>query len=101
MTYLINSEFSMYHIEYTNSFKKDIELMQKRNVNILELKSIIETLASGKNIPIKYKNHKLKGNLLNKWDLHIQPDWILLYTKDDTKNIIKLVRTGTHSDLFK
>ena len=36
----------------------------------------------------------------DKWDIHIQPDWILLYTKDEKRKIIKLVRTGTHSDLF-
>ena len=75
--------------------------MQKRKVPISELKTIIKILASGKIIPEKYKNHKLKGNLSNKWDLHIQSDWVLLYTKDEERKIIKLVRTGTHSDLFK
>ena len=91
----------MYKIEYTNSFKKDLELMLRRNAPILELKTVITILVSGENIPIKYKNHKLKGDLSNKWDLHIQPNWILFYTKDSRNKIIKLVRTGTHSDLFK
>jgi mRNA interferase YafQ len=90
----------MFSIEYTNSFKKDLKLMQKRKVPISEIKIVIDILASGKNIPEKYKNHKLKGNLSNKWDLHLQPDWVLLYTKDEENKIIKLVRTGTHSDLF-
>ena len=75
--------------------------MQKRKVQMSELKTVIKILASGEIIPKKYKNHQLKGNLSNKWDLHIQPDWVLLYTKDDENKIIKLVRTGTHSDLFK
>ena len=65
-----------------------------------DLKAVIEILASGINIPAKYKNHRLKGNMSDKWDIHIQPDWILLYTKDEKRKIIKLVRTGTHSDLF-
>jgi mRNA interferase YafQ len=91
----------MYKIEYTNSFKKDLELMRKRNAPIAELKTVIAILASGEDIPIKYRNHKLKGNLSNKWDLHIQPDWVLFYTKDTVNKIIKLVRTGTHGDIFK
>jgi len=90
----------MFKIEYTNSFEKDLKLMQKRNVSISELKTVIELLISGDDIPMKYKNHKLKGNLFNKWDIHIQSDWILLYTKDEKNKIIKLVRTGTHADLF-
>jgi mRNA interferase YafQ len=90
----------MYKIEYTHSFKKDLELMLKRNAPISELKTVIAILTSGEDLPIKYKNHKLKGNLSNKWDLHIQPDWVLFYTKDAISKTIKLVRTGTHSDLF-
>jgi len=91
----------MFEIEYTNSFKKDLKLLQRRNVSMLELKTVIKMLASGEKIPIKFKNHKLKGNFSNKWDLHIQSDWILLYTKDELNKIIKLVRTGTHADLFE
>ena len=91
----------MYNIEYTNSFKKDLELMRKRNAPISELKAVVTILASGEDIPTKYRNHKLKGCLSNKWDLHIQPNWVLFYTKDNQTKIIKLVRTGTHNDLFK
>jgi len=91
----------MYKIEYTNQFKKDLELMCKRNVQMSDFKIVIEMLESGEIIPIKYRNHKLKGDLINKWDLHIKPDWVLLYSKDDNKRIIKLVRTGFHADLFK
>ena len=91
----------MYKIEYTNKFKKDTELLHKRGFPVSEMKTVLRILASGENIPVKYKNHKLKGNLSNKWDLHIKPDWILLYTKDDINKIITLVRTGAHADIFK
>lgn len=75
--------------------------MQKRQVPISTLKTVINILATGKELPAKYRNHKLKGDSSNVFDLHIQSDWILLYTKDKTNKIIKLVRTGSHSDLFK
>ncbi|CEO17803.1 mRNA interferase YafQ [Rickettsia monacensis] len=35
----------------------------------------------------------------NIWDCHIEPDWLLLYYLDD--EVLRLERTGTHSDLFK
>ena len=36
-------------------------------------------------------------------ECHIQPDWLLVYDKEDNGelHILNLVRTGTHSDLFK
>nr|CDI29897.1 mRNA interferase YafQ [Rickettsia monacensis IrR/Munich] len=38
-------------------------------------------------------------NMENIWDCHIEPDWLLLYYLDD--EVLRLERTGTHSDLFK
>jgi mRNA interferase YafQ len=32
-------------------------------------------------------------------DLHIEPDWILIYTA--SAEHLRLERTGTHSDLFR
>jgi len=37
----------MYKIEYTNQFKKDMELMCKRNVQMSDFKIVIEMLESG------------------------------------------------------
>ncbi|MCL2326968.1 MAG: type II toxin-antitoxin system YafQ family toxin [Bacteroidetes bacterium] len=52
-------------------------------------------------MPGRYKNHPLTGDREKKWDLHITPDWVLLYKKDRKKAVIQLARMGTHSDLFK
>ncbi|MFN7257137.1 MAG: type II toxin-antitoxin system mRNA interferase toxin, RelE/StbE family, partial [Microcystis sp.] len=32
---------------------------------------------------------------------HIEPDWLLLYKIERDEESLTLVRTGTHSDLFK
>jgi len=40
-----------------------------------------------------------KGKWVGHRDLHIEPDWVLIYTLDD--ETVRLERTGTHSDLFK
>jgi mRNA interferase YafQ len=49
-------------------------------------------------LPIKNRNHKLKGNFKDYWECHIEPDWLLIYKLTSTEVI--LARTGTHADLF-
>lgn len=33
-------------------------------------------------------------------ECHINPDWLLIYRKDNDELILHLTRTRTHSDLF-
>lgn len=49
-------------------------------------------------LPVKNKDHDLKGNLANKRECHIAPDWLLIYRIKDDELILD--RTGTHADLF-
>jgi addiction module RelE/StbE family toxin len=35
---------------------------------------------------------------MDKWDYHIEPDWLLVY--DVTEESVILYRTGTYADLF-
>lgn len=49
-------------------------------------------------LPTKYCLHKIV-NMNNIWNCHIEPDWILLYYLND--EVLRLERTGTHSDIFK
>ena len=79
-------------------FDKDVKLMQKRGAKIAKLWDVVEKLINGKPLEAKHRNHKLSGDWLNHWDLHIEPDWLLIYQANEIEII--LVRTGTHSDLF-
>ena len=89
-----------YELVYTNSFKKDLKLAQKRNYDMNKMKDVLILLKSGKKHPAKYKDHELKGDWKGFRELHISPDWLLIYTKNKTELILTLTRTGTHSDLF-
>ncbi len=51
-----------------------------------------------KDLSYQLRDHPLKGNWRGYRELHMEPDWLLIYKKTD-KEIIA-VRTGTHSDLF-
>jgi mRNA interferase YafQ len=90
----------MYNIITTSQFEKDVLLAKKRKKDMAEFAHILTLLENEEKIPKKYQNHKLKNVKPTTWDLHIQPDWILLYFRDDKNKIIKLVRTGSHADLF-
>ena len=83
---------------YEKRFKKDIDLARKRGKEMQKLTDVIVMLIEEKPLPAKYKNHKLKGNYVNHWECHVQPDWLLVYRI--IKKDIYFARTGTHSDLF-
>ena len=91
----------MYEILTTSRFEKDLIRVKKRNKEMSALATVLQLLENGEKLPEKYKNHKLENVRPETWDCHIQPDWLLLYEIDKNRNLLKLKRTGTHTDLFK
>lgn len=88
-----------YNIEYSGRFKKDFKLLKKRGVNINLLYEAISILKEKGSLPKIYRSHMLVSNYKGYWECHIEPNWLMIWkTSGDT---IYLVRTGTHSDLFK
>lgn len=82
----------------TKQFEKDVMLTKKRGKDMAKFKCVLDLLASQKSLPIKYKNHKLIGNFKDRWECHIEPDWLLIYYTDNEH--LRLERMGSHSDLF-
>ncbi len=93
----------MYILERTNRFKKDFKLCIKKGLDIKKLYTILNILQKGEPISQKFKDHQLveSKEFKNCRELHIEPDWLLIYKYNNEKIILILVRTGTHSDLFK
>jgi addiction module RelE/StbE family toxin len=48
-----------------------------------------------------YDDHELSGDWKGHRELHILPDWLLIYYIQDDTLVLNLSRTGTHSNLFK
>ena len=65
------------------------------------LADVIDTLAEGKPLPEKNRDHQLTGNYNHFRECHIAPDWLLIYRTDGDKLILVLAATGSHSDLFR
>ena len=72
--------------------------MKKRSKNLDKLYLIVEKLAQDIDLEAHHKPHKLAGNYVNKWECHIEPDWLLVY--EVTNELVILYRTGSHADLF-
>ncbi|MFZ4414094.1 MAG: type II toxin-antitoxin system YafQ family toxin [Bacteroidales bacterium] len=90
----------MYEIRKTSQFKKDFKLILKRGNNISKIETLFNLLILGEKLPEKYKEHPLKSNFKDHFDCHIEPDWLLIFKRDENEKMITLVRTGTHSDIF-
>jgi len=54
-----------------------------------------------KGIPVFMKPHKLKGNYQDNWECHIKPDLLIIWIQIESPKTIRLVRLGSHSELFK
>ena len=89
-----------YDLEYGGKFLKDLKLAKRRGLDLGELKAVTDMLQEGKRLPAKHRDHPLTGNYKGYRECHINPDWLLIYSKKETLRIITLYRTGTHSDLF-
>ena len=92
---------SKYQIVQTGKFKRDLKSAIKRGYNVQLLQVVVDTLASGENLPPKYRDHALAGNFIGCRECHITPDWLLIYEIDGNELILYLTRPGSHSDLFK
>ena len=87
------------NIQYTSQFKKDYKKVQKQNKDSEKLKLVIEKLLNETTLEQQYKDHNLSGKWKIYLECHIAPDWLLIYKK--TADSLILVRTGSHSELFK
>lgn len=89
----------MYQIFRTSAFKKDYKKLSPQDKE--EVKRIIIRLANNEVLDPKYKDHKLIGNYKDCKECHIKPDLLLIYRIDANILELALVRTGSHSELFR
>jgi len=92
----------MLKIEYLGQFKKDYKLAIKRGYNPALLAEVLSLLANDQPLPPKFRDHSLinSRNYKNMSKCHILPDWLLVYQIDKEILVLRLIRTGTDSDLF-
>ena len=92
----------MRELEYTTQFERDYKREKKSNSGkglTLVLEEVLNLLAVDKRMPVKLKDHPLRGEYFGTRECHIKPDLLLIYEKRG-KSVLVLIRLGSHSELF-
>lgn len=63
------------------------------------LMPVLEALAHDEPLAPRLRDHDLIGEWSSHRECHIKPDLLLIYQKPDTQTL-RLVRLGSHSELF-
>ena len=90
----------MWELRITRQFKKVLKKYQNRADKIASLSIILSMLQETGTVSSKHKPHMLAGEYKGFMECHVENDLLLIWL-DDTEHIIKLVRLGTHSELFR
>lgn len=88
--------------QFTGQFKKDYKQALKRGYDPDKLWKVITLLVNGQPLPARNRDHALTDSRAykNMRECHIEPDWLLIYRIESDVLLLKLIRTGSHSDLF-
>lgn len=86
-------------VSYSGQFKRDVKLAKKRGKDMQKLTAVMQLLIDDLPLPPELKDHALQGNWKPRRDLHIEPDWLLIYLVDEEH--VHFDRTGSHTDLFR
>ena len=78
--------------------RRDVKRAEKRGKDLRKLRELLRLLLAGDELATSYKDHPLKGEWKGCRDVHIEPDWLLIYRV--VSDELQLVRTGSHADLF-
>ena len=92
----------MLKLEFTGQFKRDYKLALKRGCDPKKLEEVVEILCREEPLPLSYRDHALTNsrNYKDMRECHIEPDWLPVYKVVQDVLVLKLIRTGSHSDLF-
>ena len=83
----------------STQFKRDVRRAEKRGKDLSKLRVLLTSLIRQKLLSSRYLDHPLRGIWKGYREAHLEPDWLLIYRAEGDE--LHLVRTGSHSDLFK
>ena len=90
----------MLEIRRSSQFKKDLKKIIKQGKDLKLLEDIVNELCKLKPLPPKNCDHALVGDWNSYRECHITPDWLLIYKVENELCLLRLGRTGSHSELF-
>lgn len=91
----------MFRVEHTSQFKKDYKRAVKRGLGEGELSGVVSLLAARALLPRSMSDHSIGEGFKGCRECHIRPDMLLMYKYDAAREVLTLIRLGSHSDLFE
>jgi mRNA interferase YafQ len=94
----------MRKIEWTRQFKRDYKKLRsssryRGDIETL-LPAVLDKLVVDQELDPKLKDHALTGEMAGFRECHLRPDLLLVYAKAEDPPSLKLMRLGSHSELF-
>jgi mRNA interferase YafQ len=89
-------------IDRSSVFKRDYKREAKgqhRATLDTDLMSVLAALANDQPLESRQRDHALGGNWKGHRECHLKPDLLLIYKLPDDETL-RLVRMGSHSELF-
>ena len=89
----------MKKLKQSTQYKKDLKRYLNQPSKLLALQTVTDSLKENGVVPVEYAPHKLHGEYKGCIECHIEGDFLLIWI-DETTDIIRLVRLGSHHELF-
>lgn len=89
----------MKQIIFSSQYKKDFKKFRNDKPKVAKILEVVRFLERGDDLPVNYRAHKLTGNYKGCLECHIESDLLLIWV-DEEKQVIQLLRLGSHSELF-
>lgn len=87
-------------LKQTSQFKRDLKKIRNNPKKIANLEIVLRLLRETGTLPKEYSPHLLTGNYKGYMECHVENDFLLIWI-DKNEDLIKLIRLGSHSELFK
>ncbi len=81
------------------TFNKDYQKLKISDQCYAKYVSFLAILIKNEKLPKEAKDHSLNGNYKDYREFHISGDLLVIYKIEN--DFVKLIRIGTHSQLFK
>lgn len=88
-----------FKIVLSTQYKRDLKRYQNRPGKIKSLKVVLNHLMESGIVPSAYFPHKLRGTYEGCMECHVGTDFLLIWM-DEAEKTVKLLRLGTHHEIF-
>jgi mRNA interferase YafQ len=90
-------------LEETSQFKRDKKRIKgSGRYDWEKMRDVVRQLMNDRPLDKKHRDHDLSGEYAGVRECHVEQDWLLIYDKAGPLKggSLKLIRTGSHSELF-